>query len=63
MRNPRRVLSRMEILENVWGVDFNMNTKVVDVYVNYLRKKVNRKGQSTLIQTVVGMGYMLKEEE
>lgn len=63
MRNPRRVLSRMEILENVWGIDFNMNTKVVDVYVNYLRKKVNRKGQSTLIQTVVGMGYMLKEEE
>lgn len=63
MRNPRRVLSRMEILENVWGVDFNMNTKVVDVYVNYLRKKVNRKGLSTLIQTVVGMGYMLKEEE
>lgn len=39
MRNPKRVLSRMEILENVWGVDFNMNTKVVDVYVNYLRKK------------------------
>jgi DNA-binding response OmpR family regulator len=63
MRNPRRVLSRMEILENVWGIDFNMNTKVVDVYVNYLRKKVNRKDQSTLIQTVVGMGYMLKEEE
>lgn len=63
MRNPRRVLSRMEILENVWGVDFNMNTKVVDVYVNYLRKKVNRKGLSSLIQTVVGMGYMLKEEE
>jgi len=63
MRNPRRVLSRMEILETVWGVDFNMNTKVVDVYVNYLRKKVNRKDLSTLIQTVVGMGYMLKEEE
>lgn len=63
MRNPRRVLSRMEILENVWGIDFNMNTKVVDVYVNYLRKKVNRQGQPALIQTVVGMGYMLKEEE
>jgi DNA-binding response OmpR family regulator len=63
MRNPRRVLSRMEILENVWGIDFNMNTKVVDVYVNYLRKKVNRQDQPALIQTVVGMGYMLKEEE
>jgi DNA-binding response OmpR family regulator len=58
MRNPRKVLSRMEILENVWGIDFNMNTKVVDVYINYLRKKVNG-----LIQTVVGMGYMLKAEE
>lgn len=63
MRNPRRVLSRMEILENVWGIDFNMNTKVVDVYVNYLRKKVNAEGQPALIQTVVGMGYMLKPEE
>jgi DNA-binding response OmpR family regulator len=63
MKNPRRVLSRMEILEHVWGIDFNMNTKVVDVYVNYLRKKVNRKEQPALIQTVVGMGYMLKEEE
>lgn len=62
MRNPRRVLSRMEILENVWGIDFNMNTKVVDVYVNYLRKKVNQKNLPALIQTVVGMGYMLKEE-
>jgi DNA-binding response OmpR family regulator len=62
MRNPRRVLSRMEILENVWGIDFNMNTKVVDVYVNYLRKKVNREELPALIQTVVGMGYMLKEE-
>jgi DNA-binding response OmpR family regulator len=62
LRNPRRVLSRMEILENVWGIDFNMNTKVVDVYVNYLRKKVNRKDLPALIQTVVGMGYMLKEE-
>ena len=62
MRNPRRVLSRMEILENVWGIDFNMNTKVVDVYVNYLRKKVNREDLPALIQTVVGMGYMLKEE-
>ena len=40
MDNKRRLLSRMDILENVWGIDFNMNTKVVDVYVNYLRKKI-----------------------
>lgn len=60
-RNPRKVLSRMEILEQVWGVDFNMNTKVVDVYINYLRKKINKNQQPELIHTVVGLGYMLKE--
>ncbi|UYQ92649.1 response regulator transcription factor [Chitinophaga horti] len=62
-KNPRRVLSRMEILEQVWGIDFNMNTKVVDVYINYLRKKLNRNGGPELIQTVVGLGYMLKDDE
>ncbi|MCW3464432.1 response regulator transcription factor [Chitinophaga nivalis] len=60
-KNPRKVLSRMEILEQVWGIDFNMNTKVVDVYINYLRKKINKNNQPELIQTVVGLGYMLKE--
>ncbi|WP_291907296.1 response regulator transcription factor [Chitinophaga sp. CB10] len=61
LRNPRKVLSRMEILEQVWGIDFNMNTKVVDVYINYLRKKLNKNGQPELIQTVTGLGYMLKD--
>jgi DNA-binding response OmpR family regulator len=61
MQNPRRVLSRMDILEHVWGIDFNMNTKVVDVYINYLRKKVDREHPTKLIQTAVGMGYILKE--
>jgi DNA-binding response OmpR family regulator len=61
LQNPRRVLSRMDILEKVWGIDFNMNTKVVDVYINYLRKKVDKDFEPRLIQTVVGMGYMLKE--
>lgn len=60
-KNPRRVLSRMEVLEHVWGIDFNMNTKVVDVYINYLRKKINKNNAPELIQTVVGLGYMLKE--
>lgn len=59
--NPRKVLSRAEILEHVWGIDFNMNTKVVDVYVNYLRKKINRDQEPELIHTIVGHGYMLKE--
>jgi len=62
LRNPRKVLSRMDILEKVWGIDFNMNTKSVDVYINYLRKKLETAGDARLIQTVVGMGYILKEE-
>lgn len=61
MRNPRKVLSRVAILEHVWGIDFNMNTKVVDVYINYLRKKINKTPEPELIHTVVGHGYMLKE--
>lgn len=60
VRNKNRVLSRMEILEKVWGIDFNMGTNVVDVYVNYLRKKMGSQPDKKLIQTVVGMGYMLK---
>jgi DNA-binding response OmpR family regulator len=51
----------MDILEHVWGIDFNMNTKVVDVYINYLRKKVDRDFDAKLIHTSVGMGYILKE--
>ncbi|MBE7172948.1 MAG: response regulator transcription factor [Williamsia sp.] len=61
LRNSRRVLSRMDILENVWGYDFNMNTKVVDVYINYLRKKLDNDAHAKLIHTVTGMGYVLKE--
>lgn len=61
--NPRRVLSRVEILEEVWGVSFDMGTNVVDVYVNYLRKKLEKNDNPRLIHTVIGMGYVLKEEE
>jgi DNA-binding response OmpR family regulator len=61
MRNPRKVLSRMDLLEKVWGYDFNLNTKTVDVYINYLRKKLEDTETSRVIQTVVGMGYILKE--
>jgi DNA-binding response OmpR family regulator len=62
MRNPRKVLSRMDILEKVWGYDFNLNTKSVDVYINYLRKKLDDTTGGRAIHTVVGMGYILKEE-
>jgi two-component system copper resistance phosphate regulon response regulator CusR len=61
LKNKGRVVSRLDMLENVWGIDFNMGTNVVDVYVNYLRKKVDRQGPVKLIQTVIGMGYILKE--
>lgn len=61
MRNQRKVLSRMDLLEKVWGVDFNMTTNVVDVYVNYLRKKIDKDFEPKLIHTVIGMGYILKE--
>lgn len=59
-RNRNKVLSRIEILEHVWGIDFNMGTNVVDVYINYLRKKIDTNPDAKLIQTVTGMGYMLK---
>lgn len=61
-RNKNKTLSRIEILENVWDINFNMGTNVVDVYVNYLRKKIDKGFDTNLIHTVVGLGYMLKEK-
>ena len=63
LQNRGRVLSRMELLENVWGIDFNMSTNVVDVYVNYLRKKIDNNPAQKLIHTMIGMGYILKEDK
>ncbi len=60
LKNKNRVVNRMEILEKVWGIDFNMGTNVVDVYVNYLRKKLLAHTGKKPIQTIIGMGYMLK---
>jgi DNA-binding response OmpR family regulator len=61
IKNPRKVLSRVDMLHEVWGVNFDMGTNVVDVYVNYLRRKLDKYGDQKLIQTVIGMGYVLKE--
>jgi DNA-binding response OmpR family regulator len=61
LRNKRRVLSRPTILEAVWEMHFDSNTKVVDVYINYLRKKIDKNFEPKLIHTAVGMGYVLKE--
>ncbi|GAB3229100.1 response regulator transcription factor [Algoriphagus aestuariicola] len=63
MKSPRKVLSRVEILDEVWGVNFDMGTNVVDVYVNYIRKKLDKYGEQKLIHTVIGMGYVLREEQ
>ena len=60
MKNQNKVLSRIDILENVWDINFNMGTNVVDVYVNYLRNKIDKNFEPKLIQTVIGMGYMVK---
>lgn len=62
LKNKNRVLNRIDILENVWDINFNMGTNVVDVYVNYLRNKVDKKFETKLIHTVIGMGYILKVE-
>lgn len=61
VRNKNRVASRTDILESVWDVNFDLGTNVVDVYMNYLRNKIDKPFEQKLIQTVVGMGYVLKE--
>jgi len=61
IRNKGRVISRNTILEQVWELDFDTGTNVVDVYVNYLRKKIDKGYSPKLIHTVIGMGYVLKE--
>ena len=60
-RNPRRVLSRDLLLSRVWGQEFGVQTNVVDVYVGYLRKKIDASGDTRLIQTIRGVGYALRE--
>jgi DNA-binding response OmpR family regulator len=61
VKNPDKVFSRQEILEEVWGINFDLGTNVVDVYVNYLRKKLDKQQCPKVIQTLVGMGYVMRE--
>jgi two-component system, OmpR family, copper resistance phosphate regulon response regulator CusR len=61
VRNKNRVVSRADIALNVWDIDFDTKTNVIDVYVNFLRKKVDKDFDTKLIHTQVGMGYILKE--
>lgn len=62
LQHKNIVLSRTDLLEKVWDINFNLGTNVVDVYVNYLRKKIDANPDKKLIHTVVGMGYILKED-
>jgi two-component system OmpR family response regulator len=62
MRNPRRVLSKMQILDRVWNYDFGGQTNVVELYISYLRKKIDAN-RPPMIHTVRGAGYLLKPAE
>ncbi len=62
LRHPRQVLERRQILNDVWGYDFGGDDNVLEIYIGYLRKKLEAEGGSRLIQTVRGVGYALREE-
>ncbi len=61
MRNPGRPITRIEISEHVWDVNFDTNTNIIDVYINMLRKKVDSPFDKKMIHTMVGFGYILKD--
>lgn len=62
LRHPRQVLERARILNDVWGYDFGGDDNVLEIYIGYLRKKLEVNGQPRLIHTVRGVGYILREE-
>jgi two-component system copper resistance phosphate regulon response regulator CusR len=62
MLNKGRIISRVDISERVWGLNFDTSTNVIDVYISYLRKKIDKGFSSKLLHTIVGMGYVLREE-
>ncbi len=63
IRNKGKVCTRTRIIEHVWDIHFDADTSVIDVYINFLRKKLNFSGNKNLIQTVRGVGYIVKEEK
>jgi DNA-binding response OmpR family regulator len=62
LRNPGRVLSRPMLAEHVWGLDFDPESNIVDVYVGYLRRKIDGPGERRLLHTIRGAGYVLRAE-
>ncbi|MFD1768292.1 response regulator transcription factor [Sphingobacterium suaedae] len=63
IQSPQKVFERSELLDKVWGINFDIGSNVVDVYVNYLRKKIEKATPVKAIHTVIGMGYVLKIED
>ncbi|WP_460922749.1 response regulator transcription factor [Pontibacter brevis] len=63
LRNKGRVVSRVDITEQVWETSFDTGSNVIDVYINFLRKKVDKGHSTKLIHTLVGMGYVLREQD
>ena len=63
LRNARRVLTRPMVTEHVWGLDFDPESNIVDVYVGYLRRKIETGGERRLLHTVRGVGYALQAED
>jgi two-component system response regulator MprA len=61
LRHPRQVLTREMIFDRVWGYDFGGESNVLDVYIRYLRQKLENEGETRLIHTVRGVGYVLRE--
>jgi len=63
MRNKGKVISRAEIAEKIWNINFDTGTNVIDVYINFLRKKIDKNYSQKLISTYIGMGYTIKASE
>jgi two-component system copper resistance phosphate regulon response regulator CusR len=63
MRNKGKVISRAEIAGKIWNINFDTGTNVIDVYINFLRKKIDKSYPQKLISTYIGMGYTIKEAE
>lgn len=63
LRNKKKVVTRTQISEHVWGIDFDTGSNVVDTYIKMLRKKIDRNFDKQLIHTIVGVGYVMREEK
>lgn len=63
LRNKEKLLTREFIIENVWGIDFDPSTNIIDVYINYLRKKIDKDFEPKLIHTKFGFGFYISEKE